>query len=321
MLRCLLESCRHLPWAGPVMRHHDAVRILCCFGVGNVRSQASEAFKLLDQDGSGLVSRAELLQFVISALPAELNPDKMRMFNMLGRMCNCIDREGRGEMSYQQFVGALEKDPEVASIWKAVWPMPLHIPAFDLFDLSLGNILRALCPSVLEQEQRYFMERRVHRICIKLAEEANSRPMTNAELNALFEEIDTDGSGDIDIGELRHYLQEKEVPQSRGFLELIFARADRDGNGSVELNEFRTLQREITNLTKTERDPEVWLPSEVVADMLSAQGLPSTECLALLETPEGVPTQRFVVCFAQMARQDMDRFRRLESATGFIFRD
>ena len=38
-----------------------------------------------------------------------------------------------------------------------------------------------------------------------------------------------DGSGDIDIRELRNYLKAQEVPQTRGVLELMMARADRDG--------------------------------------------------------------------------------------------
>ena len=117
-------------------------------------------------------------------------------------------------------------------------------------------------------------------------------------------------------------------------------------NASIELAEFRTLQKEISALTKKHVDPEIWLPPEVslllnllpnelvyppdastsllvqvAAQVLNALQIPSTEVISLLETPNGVPTRRFVTSVAQMARGQIDRFRRLESSCGFFVVD
>ena len=59
------------------------------------------------------------------------------------------------------------------------------------------------------------------------------------ELETWFEEVDTDGSGDIDMEEMREAL----VARLGGWVdrtavEDLLARADTDGNGAIDYDEF-----------------------------------------------------------------------------------
>ena len=68
---------------------------------------------------------------------------------------------------------------------------------------------------------------------------AKLRASTFADLRALFRELDTDGSGFLDMHEIEHAAQRLGFPfESKAELHATFERLDKDGNGRVEEEEL-----------------------------------------------------------------------------------
>ena len=63
------------------MPYSDAIRVLCSLGCGNRVKQAEALFTVCDEDGGGLVTRAELLKFIAGSLPDDTVQHKTETFS------------------------------------------------------------------------------------------------------------------------------------------------------------------------------------------------------------------------------------------------
>jgi len=61
------------------------------------------------------------------------------------------------------------------------------------------------------------------------------------ELRAVFDAIDTDGSGDIDLGELRAAITQVSPTADEDTIAKMLTMADADGSGEVDFDEFKKL--------------------------------------------------------------------------------
>merc|ERR1712166_544919 len=68
---------------------------------------------------------------------------------------------------------------------------------------------------------------------------ADGLPQSTDEMKALFERIDADGSGSLDLEELRGFLKGSGHEYDPSFLEEIITNCDTDGNGQLDFEEFR----------------------------------------------------------------------------------
>jgi Ca2+-binding EF-hand superfamily protein len=67
-------------------------------GFGTRVAQANSLFKLLDEDGGGEVSRAELLKFVTDTTSEDVTDRKVkgRFFLQIGQLFELLDADGGG---------------------------------------------------------------------------------------------------------------------------------------------------------------------------------------------------------------------------------
>ena len=61
------------------------------------------------------------------------------------------------------------------------------------------------------------------------------------EIEIIFETFDKDGSGGIEVGELKDAMKALGLNKTRDELKVIMEKADRDGSGAIECGEFKEL--------------------------------------------------------------------------------
>ena len=61
------------------------------------------------------------------------------------------------------------------------------------------------------------------------------------EINAIFQTFDKDGSGGIEVGELKDAMKALGLNKTKAEIKEVMEKADRDGSGSIEIDEFKEL--------------------------------------------------------------------------------
>ena len=67
--------------------------------------------------------------------------------------------------------------------------------------------------------------------------------MKSFDINELFDDIDTDGSGAIDYGEFVTAAVNKQSMLDNENIDMMFKLHDKDGNGQITVNEFKDVFR------------------------------------------------------------------------------
>lgn len=70
------------------------------------------------------------------------------------------------------------------------------------------------------------------------------------QLRQEFQNIDVNGDGSLDQGELRQLFDNLSIPIEEGLIELLVAMADKDGNGTIEWDEFINLVHVSNTVSK-----------------------------------------------------------------------
>ena len=79
-------------------------------------------------------------------------------------------------------------------------------------------------------------------------------PEQEDEIRAAFNLFDKDGSGNIDIYELRDAMKALGVYLSKDKVKAMMKEVDRDGSGTVEYDEFRDLMKEKIKTRNSEEE-------------------------------------------------------------------
>ena len=61
------------------------------------------------------------------------------------------------------------------------------------------------------------------------------------EIQYIFKTFDKDGSGGIEVGELKDAMKALGLNKTRDEIKSVMEKADRDGSGSIEIDEFKEL--------------------------------------------------------------------------------
>lgn len=88
-----------------------------------------------------------------------------------------------------------------------------------------------------------------------------------------FSKFDRDGSGDIDIGELRPALRRLGLPSDSASARAILMWYDADESGRIELHEFATLARDISVFQSFDLDASGFLDAKELLPALTKLGL------------------------------------------------
>ena len=164
-------------------------------------SDMRKAFKYVDLDNSGTVSRSELKRAMEMWQVPGMTEEKIDM------LWNSIDTNANGEISYAEFVNALARDTAFDNIKPA--------------ESSIPQLTQA-------QKDRKQM--------LQAAEDGlNSR---FSDMRKAFKYVDLDNSGTVNRSELERALQLMNIPMSKEKVDELWAAVDADGDGEVNYSEF-----------------------------------------------------------------------------------
>ena len=172
--------------------------------------QLPRVFRTLEQAEAGYLELGQVEQAIRVLGIDEVNVDE----GELSRMLQDVDWDGSGKLDFQQFrdvmLGMFKSSRRGAGGWaQALWRLG------GAMGLSMRNIETAI--SALDEEG------------------------FRARLPAVFAQIDRDGSGSIDMEEMKQAMQSMGVTCSDVELAAMFMDADWDGNGQIDFAEFENL--------------------------------------------------------------------------------
>ena len=108
-----------------------------------------------------------------------------------------------------------------------------------------------------------------HEVQEKLARLSDELLVENTRLEAkrIFQEVDKDGSGSIDVREMYHALHSHGIPMSKSDVKRLFKAIDTSGDGQVDLEEFVSLlvakSKKRTKMESVHGELAMLLPSDV----------------------------------------------------------
>lgn len=172
----------------PLISFSSIASILCCVaGVGSPSRQAEECVQILGQSTkTDSISRANLLQLIMMSIPCTMQPEKKKLFSMVGYLFDELGAKC-GTLTKAQLSAGLDKRLDLAALWRAIWPLPLWVPGYDWLNGSIYNLLRHVNPSCkADIETKHDAERRNRWVCSKLEQSTLHWPLRTVELELLF---------------------------------------------------------------------------------------------------------------------------------------
>lgn len=190
-------------------------------------SKMRDAFKALDVDQSGSISRDELQRGLKHWNLAEGAGSEDLIDNLMA----ACDKDGSGEIDYKEFSEVLSRDKTVGNAVAAA-----HVAAAKQAAAKATPAPRPSSPrsrQTIEQQQAAVLINSKN--AVSKAEEAVSSRFRN--MHQAFQYIDVDKSGSISTEELVDALKKWNIPVS-GVLEQLMKACDTDGSGCIDYNEF-----------------------------------------------------------------------------------
>jgi Ca2+-binding EF-hand superfamily protein len=176
-----------------------------------LQAQLNEIFQAADTDGSGRLDAAE---FKTALEDAELGFTEKEIEYMM----NSVDGSHDGYITFAEFA-------------------PL---AFDLMVEHLSEEIKKAEAAQAEEEKE-----RAAEAARDAAEDLLVHGMTKEELEAclmdVFKRADTDGSGSLDMDEMRTCLADADLNLAAEEIEFLVQQVDEDGDGDVTFDEFAPL--------------------------------------------------------------------------------
>jgi hypothetical protein len=83
---------------------------------------------------------------------------------------------------------------------------------------------------------------------------------TRSKVMDVFQRIDTDGSGELDVDEFRHAFQLMGLDLPRSQVIKVIDKLDDDGNGNIDLEEFITKMKELARTRRTQAKADAAIP-------------------------------------------------------------
>lgn len=190
-------------------------------------SKMRDAFKALDVDQSGSISREELQRGLKHWNLAEQSGNEDLIDNLMA----ACDKDGSGEIDYKEFVDVLSRDKTVGNAVAQA-----HVAAAKQAAAKQAPPPRPSSPrsrQAIEQQQAAVLINSKN--AVTKAEEAVSSRFRN--MHQAFQYIDVDKSGSISTEELVDALKKWNIPVN-GVLEQLMKACDTDGSGCIDYNEF-----------------------------------------------------------------------------------
>eukprot|EP01052_Picozoa_sp_SAG31_P030182 SAG31_NODE_3075_length_4712_cov_2.262302_5_plen_559_part_01 len=217
---------------------------------GNAATQEQElikAFAAIDVDGSGSIDQQEF-----GELCRRMDPHMDQ--RAVQRVMSAIDTDGSGEISLDEFrawwtAGDCSLLPSLRAYWLRVrtlagGPKPLS-----------GWAKRGLVPR--DYVQTYDQYARSYHGLAEAFGLKGDAPISDAEIQEMFDVIDEDGSGLLDRNEVHKMLKGLGRCLSTSDLDAAMEAMDGDGSGEVDADEFREWWREIERTEAAERQRRI----------------------------------------------------------------
>ena len=185
-----------------------------------------DAFKALDLDRSGTLSRDELRR----ALQMwNLSTKTEETIDLLMAAC---DKDGSGDIDYKEFIDVLARD-SVAGKAIAVAAVEQAVPRRQRpgSPRSQSRPRTPIHPTMLKPAAGAIINEKNAILSTEAAVNSRFKNMHQA-----FQSIDMDHSGTISREEMRDALQKWNIPIT-GVLDVLMTACDRDGNGGIDYKE------------------------------------------------------------------------------------
>lgn len=127
-----------------LLSFYNATLAICAFGMSTRERQALSLLQIMDEDGGGSVSRAELLAFIEAQSPAGGQVSKLELFKRVSTIFGKLDEDGGGEIDKEEWVSGFVNDEEVYAQFEALVPYKRFFAHWEKGDNSLKPILVAL---------------------------------------------------------------------------------------------------------------------------------------------------------------------------------
>ena len=165
----------------------------------------------------------------------------------LSRRLEDVDWDGSGQLDYEQFRAVMQEMFKSSKRGSGVWAQALR-----RLESALGLSIRNLESAISALDESAF----------------------RARLPAVFEQIDRDGSGAIDMDEMKRAMQSMGVTCSDVELAAMFMEADWDGNGLIDYHEFENLMLRLFFGARTGGNPFASALNRLEAALKSTVPLP-----------------------------------------------
>jgi ABC-type transport system involved in cytochrome bd biosynthesis fused ATPase/permease subunit len=118
----------------------------------------------------------------------------------------------------------------------------------------LLNLFVAILIQGFAEEKKKKSESQRTQFAKKIMEKlgGTSENQLSQQMYQLFQKVDKDGSGLVDIGEMEVLLKECEVVMEAKELIALFAKYDSDGSGEISFNEFFSMIQELIDTAREE---------------------------------------------------------------------
>jgi len=160
-----------------------------------------ELFMEFDEDSNGTLDRIEFKKVMKSA-KLGLNKKQIRMI-----MAEA-DEDGNGLIEYREFLP------------------------------TMVGVIHAMNAKQIAAEQRESEDAETREKVENHLLHGIPKEELEAVMKAVFEEADTDGSGELSLAEFRQCLQSSELGLTRKEINLLLSECDSDGNGNISYSEF-----------------------------------------------------------------------------------
>lgn len=188
--------------AGRIIKNHMETRF----------TQIRKAFRTMDEDKTGTVSRDELKQ-VLMDMNLAIGPE------VVSALIDLADVDGDGDINYAEFAALMTSD--------------------DVLAVGGGQRRRTKKKAAPREEFRLYpggpTEQDLRKGQMMLRERINAKYNS---LTAAFRTIDNDHSGRLGLGELKQLAMELNIVVDDAVLAGIIALADHDGGGDISYAEF-----------------------------------------------------------------------------------
>ena len=231
--------------------------------LGSTVRRVMDLFRIMDQDGDGLLQKKELKVF-FDAIGFEMTPKDV------GYIFAKLDKDGGGTIDFKELNRALQRAPTVPGMEKEEKDKKHRTPENTL----AGAILKTLKGKISEGSD--------------VGEQVAAALAANwSKVTTLFHEFDADGSGNLSHREMREALGLEGIGISRRTIDELFSKIDKDGSGEISIKEFaKAIRPSAAGRGSRERLDTV---ASLLSSPLRTRMLPRQRCMSPAPRSLGYP--------------------------------